>query len=1050
MPAISAPDLVLLRTHPHTTQLYLIVHQPPELFHARVQAVPGDATAILTYTNGDVVTNLLSGMTILIGSTYGGHDRRILRLRNDHNTSTGVGAFSMPIAESSDLHSGAIAVNDHITVLEEWRIWPVYPRMTEAAGVISWFKDYDDAWPGAAASLPPVAIAGPPAVAFLDGGPANIVYDGSESYSTHPTGGAVSCAWTFDNGVPGASAVCIPPGGVNYATSCGMEGNRVTLVVTDANGISQVTYRHAFILDREGANAPITDFKLESLRGSFNSGGWTASIRVYGPTAAETNIRPGSQVILFAEDVYGTTAGSIGPLDGRNNLVFVGWIVADSIRQDPETGDVSFEAENSTALMRRMESYAPSVEDAAVPTDWNEVPTLTVNRALRSYYGWQSTLYLTCDVFQAGNWKGTAGTAGDERISAMDFAEGDLYSIGDQFLQNAIIGRVLGDRMSRVRFEMDFQVQANAGTQIFAATNQDWRTEIEIPELEEAEAKQVDLSGTDWDGAAGLPFFSRAPGLVAKYRGTGYRNERFAVHNQAQLNEVSGDKLADLNNPYPALRFPCAGNWRVFDICPQEYFTFTQVTERKTFLSPDDKFIPREVAIEHDAEHGSMTVDVVACYKTDGQDGVTVTYPVTPPTGGGSGSPPPGYSGGGSGADGGGDIVYLLTSDALYRGTNIIADLAAAAVWERISPRAPGDPEVLYNFMIDPFNRDIAYVVGEANGNANGALWRTTNLSATTPDWEVLLTGADLTAAGITGQWLFRIHGAKTQQGFLVVSAPSGALGTNVVVGRSFDRGNTWQWVNVGTQMGYPVSCMSSCSGLEVSDYNAAHVFIGVNDQPGVSTNAAIYHSLDYGATWAMLYGSGVGDAWNNYTWPVYGIHLPEPGNANDTVILAVVDGTGAGGDNTVWQSVDGGVTFTVLNGNPGLLSGYNGECTHFGCDPYNGNEYHFFSDNQPGAAADELFLSHDAGATWTGIGGTPGTRSIQIGTGDRYPGSNIFYYIDPTMNSGSPMFWASDDAGATWTDRTGNFWAAGVGGADGSQNGRRVIPKTPTGTWGG
>jgi hypothetical protein len=369
--------------------------------------------------------------------------------------------------------------------------------------------------------------------------------------------------------------------------------------------------------------------------------------------------------------------------------------------------------------------------------------------------------------------------------------------------------------------------------------------------------------------------------------------------------------------------------------------------------------------------------------------------------------------------------------------------LSAAAVWENISPNTAG-VETLWNFMIDPFDRNIAYVVASANGGSNTALWRTTNLRDSTPAWETLLTGDDLAAAGVTEQTLYRIHGALTQQGYLFVyGSTSVAAGQDMVIGYSYDRGDTWNWVNLTTAIGggFELKCWSGYHGLDVSDWDATHVLVGVSEWEPVSADwyPAIYHSTDGGATWSLLHRFGTS------TWPVHVIHLPQHGNPNDRIVLAATQSSGGACASDIWQSTDGGATFSSIQ--PSIGPGYTTYCTHLEADVYNARNYMFFSDVNP-STRNYLFLSTDAGASWSGVAtALPNIQTINYGTGGHYPGSNIYYYADDSFVSTVSMLWVTVDAGVTWIDRTSNFWSIAQGG---NQALRRIMPLVPVRTWGG
>ncbi len=99
-------------------------------------------------------------MTLAAGSAAGGRDKGIVRIK-------AAGASAFTVAANSDI---AWADNDYLSVLPEFRLWSVFPQVS-STGVF--YKDSDEAYVnsihGQTRQIPPVAVMGPDAVAFLDG-----------------------------------------------------------------------------------------------------------------------------------------------------------------------------------------------------------------------------------------------------------------------------------------------------------------------------------------------------------------------------------------------------------------------------------------------------------------------------------------------------------------------------------------------------------------------------------------------------------------------------------------------------------------------------------------------------------------------------------------------------------------------------------------------------------------------------------------------------------------------------------------------------------------
>ena len=660
MPVIPGGDLTLLRTNPQRSNLYLIIQQPElqdgsgdwagYLWACQVDGAPGgtagDMKGLLAVKNGDAgPVSLLDSMTVFVGTTVGDHDKGIFRVRTDQDV--GAATTQLKIGSSSEI-VGVIEDNDWIVVLDEFRLWTRYPYVNfdlETEELV-WYKDYGIWWEdlGATdverrqASYPPVPIMGPHAVSFVDaGGSVDIDFDWRDSYAQYP--GAAVDDWDAEgeNGGAGWSVLNNSnPGAQTYSNISGLAGYRVVLEigsdVKDPPAAFRRGVRYVFTLRRPGEtqagdpeNAePIVDFSLDSLSGDYDQGYWTGQITVFGSQASELLIVEGSLVVLFADDWYGSTNQSVAPklgttaeTDDRQNIVFIGRIMDGTIVQDPETGNVQFEIASTAGVANNRDMYPVPIENDDAADEWFKAPGLTVDRAAWFYATWHTTMPLICDWNSAGD--------GSEEISAMDFLAGSMYSVIDSFLADRIFGRLLCDRFDRLQTETDRQLKAAAsGADMYTLADTDWLDEFTIREVNETQASNVETGGLNYNDGLITPYLSRAPGDVNREKGNRETNTNMAVADQATLNTICGRWIASLNNKWPSLEIN-QGNWRIYDVWPQDYVIVSLETDRHTFSS--DKFIQRGAEISYDPGSGSISVSPRLEKETDGVDGQTVVIP---------------------------------------------------------------------------------------------------------------------------------------------------------------------------------------------------------------------------------------------------------------------------------------------------------------------------------------------------------------------------------------------------------------------------------------
>jgi hypothetical protein len=565
----------------------------------------------------------------------------------------------LDIAASSDLSN--VEDDDWVVVLDEFRLWQIYGRIVASGGTISWFKDWDIAFDDIGANdiarrlamIPPVPMMPTHAVRFLDVGESvDIDFDWSESYAPAP--GQAVTTWDSDgeDGGAGWTDNVENPVAKTYSNISGLTGYRTVLEVDDGNG-NAVTLpyrrgvRYVFTLRRPGEaqagdpwNAePLTSFSSTPVSGSYDQGYYRTQITVFEDEADQYTIIPGALVILFTEDTYqgydvyqssyGLHSGSVGPEQGRENIHYVGRIIDGSIRKDPETGEVTFDAISFCEEASRDLNYpivindnaASSIviNDNAASSEWIDTPDLDIDVATRYYTAWHTTLTTIANYYQTGS---------EKSIKAMDFLEGDIYSTLDTFLQRRIFGRLLCDRIGRFHAEVNVQMQA-FGTvpTLWTLEDGDWIDDISITHRTEPVANYVELAGVAYVAGKATPYRSGAPGAYNKYHGSPSSETYLAIDDQDELNTLSGRLLAYKNVVYVA-RIALAGYWPIPDIAPQEAIYIDNMDVIQGTL--DGRFIIREVSHEPN-DAGCKFTTIVVEQETDGPAGVTIPIPAELP-----------------------------------------------------------------------------------------------------------------------------------------------------------------------------------------------------------------------------------------------------------------------------------------------------------------------------------------------------------------------------------------------------------------------------------
>ena len=312
---IHEDELIKLRSNGQWSKVKMIIDDPDVVYKARV-SVPllnTDYSIIFTPEWG-TIGNCLGEMTLLIGSTgYGTSDKGIARLRETASGSS----FKVGADLSLDTD-----VNDYLTVINDFRIFPKHDHGT----LLDVTVEYTDQF----STFVPTAVVDGGRISVINAGE-TATFDASASWVLGSTISGSGYSWTFTGATSTTNTTTATPT-ATYNTS---GRYRWKLVLTAANTKTTTVYGFVYVL---GDNLePETDFIVDNIDG--NEDGWACSIKCYDrPT-----IKDGVRVTLFAEDYYDNEAGSIGPVVGKENIIFTGWIIGETIVRDPQKDIVEFE-----------------------------------------------------------------------------------------------------------------------------------------------------------------------------------------------------------------------------------------------------------------------------------------------------------------------------------------------------------------------------------------------------------------------------------------------------------------------------------------------------------------------------------------------------------------------------------------------------------------------------------------------------------------------------------------------------------------------------------
>lgn len=610
----------LIRAPDHRTKLWLSIYNPDVVLACQVNdASIAKGEREITYNNvtAGIWSNIASGYLLLVGSTAGARDYGVVRIKSASSS-------VLTVAENSHINW---ADDLYLTVLKFIQIDAIYPRIisdpANAEDVI-FYKDYDIAYTDQNSVLGTLTCAGPHRAGFIGD---SFYWSSSGSFNVNEEN--LTFAWTFEGGVPSTSSAR-DPGYVSYPTGGHFQ---TRLIVSNASGGDDYTYRYVSIYDRpeNGTNTPILQWELQSIAGSRGEGGYTAKIIIHEQINL---VQPNSLVVIFADDWYGDTEISLGGNSENNSsIVFVGYILQDTIRYDYRTNQAEFEVGTVNRIMQEAEGFSISCESVSSPSKWYEIQDMKVPKAIYHYLSQHSTVLKVAD-FQY--------TGGNLRHQYFDADRSSLYDAINSFLDSGIKGELVSDRQGKLWAEVSAGAVPSAESAISLAmtlSKRDWMGEPVIDRRETKDLSYLEYGGIQYAGPASNNFsalMADAPGSAPAYRGKVERSQGLILTSQAQLNALVGDVFAYQNSPYKSINHVLKGNYRNLDIAPIErVLENIEATDTNAgIVLTNSPFHIISMDWIYDAKNQYFAPNITLAQVINGTDGDTISIPATPDDGG--------------------------------------------------------------------------------------------------------------------------------------------------------------------------------------------------------------------------------------------------------------------------------------------------------------------------------------------------------------------------------------------------------------------------------
>ena len=612
--AVTSDELALMRTDGQFSQLYLAVVDPPPVMICQLNGIPAAFDQVTnigwdTLSSGSP-TNVQKNMTMWIGSQPDYMDRGNCRV-------IAVSANYITIAPTSEINW---IDRSYLTIVDEIVLWPKQAHFFQGA----FWCDDNQVYTNQHDITPPVPVLGPDQVLYL---PAS----GSVSFSPTATnswvvsGSITGYSWAASGYLAGSpvatgsapvaisgSATVSPTFTFTYAGTY-----RINCTITTNISGSMTGTRVYYVYDDN--NMPATQFEVENLKGDWQEGGWSFDVTMYAQAAQNTHpeVHARAKVTLFSKDYYITgsalpTSGSaLGPLAGYENIIATGWIMEQSIVQNPELSTVKFTVRGPQGWLGKLGSWpAGIVNVSGSASNWNQFKQMTYDKFAWHILQYRSTATQVMDIYPSGITDQTIG------------ATAEWGTIWDQITnvgENQFMVHPCCDRYGRLFLQRDTSLLTAAARSgvpvVMELTKQDWTGQVDLVIRDTPDTGLTDLRAMYISGSTNssgffiaLPFRSFAPGgAIGRFGRMNIRSDLYCS-GQTAANELAGIIHGEANNRYPSITFNLAAKNLFFDVAPNQYGTFSvgaADTPREIVLT-NQKFIARTIQIGWNKETGTV------------------------------------------------------------------------------------------------------------------------------------------------------------------------------------------------------------------------------------------------------------------------------------------------------------------------------------------------------------------------------------------------------------------------------------------------------------
>lgn len=603
MNAFDSSELSRLRSQPQSFKPKLAVFRPHTVWSGVLNGSHDKGSRVITVTPTGTLDDILPETTLLVGE---GINQERIRIKS-------VSAPDIEVAENGiDWEN-----RQDLTALLYFEPFPIFNRLVyDGNEEVTFFEDYDIPYSDQHEDFEPVVNIGPAAFVLekdcsASGTFVDLDVDASESFVIGAN--ITDYSWGVLTGANDAwdaefvSATDEVTGTLRFWDTGDFY---LYCTVTADNGKSFTGYRPVMVrCSQDGqSGSPYFDFSVESLNGSRDTGYWSTQLAIFEDCNLD-EIPRNVPVVIYGDVVYGaggsrSTEQVPWHYSSTAHQRFVGWVREEAwIDEYMGKGTaVVFDAVGLAGVLDEIRNYPAWLKYGSSPTQWTDMPGLTVDRALYYYLRQRTTVLRLTDWHQTGDTK---------LMQYADIPNGRIYSSIREFVAGTIFGDIVSDRCSALWAELDGQMVDDAArsavvTNVHELTDDDHLNEITIPTTRDRpEVSWVSIDGLYFDGSENTPLIAYNAYAMHPRGGDPETISGLVLPStQAELNALAGRLFALRNNPFKSIEHQTPGIWP-YDIAPQASMRYSGLASgtfrEETMIDADflirsveDQFLPSQ------------------------------------------------------------------------------------------------------------------------------------------------------------------------------------------------------------------------------------------------------------------------------------------------------------------------------------------------------------------------------------------------------------------------------------------------------------------------